>query len=52
METGLYNLTLEQAPVLVHFGSERTEDWLLVRLENPDEDESDGQPSAASPTNL
>ncbi|MDF1841147.1 MAG: hypothetical protein P1U77_06895 [Rubripirellula sp.] len=52
VETGLYNLTLEQAPVLVHFGSERTEDWLLVRLENPDEDEPDGQPSAASPTNL
>ena len=42
VETGLYNLTLEQTPVLVHFGSERTEDWLLVRLENPDQDESDG----------
>ncbi|MEX1039749.1 MAG: protocadherin [Pirellulaceae bacterium] len=35
LETGLYNLTKEEAPCLVHFGSERTEQWLLVRLQNP-----------------
>jgi hypothetical protein len=40
VETGLYNLTQEQAPVLVHFGTDRDENWLLVRLEEPEEDES------------
>jgi hypothetical protein len=35
IETGLYNLTKDEAPCLIHFGSERTEQWLLVRLENP-----------------
>jgi hypothetical protein len=33
METGLYNLTQDQAPVLVHFGPEQTQNALLVRLE-------------------
>lgn len=32
-ETGLYNLTQEEAPVLIHFGADRTENYLLVRLE-------------------
>lgn len=36
-ETGLYNLTQDEAPVLVHFGPDRTENYLLVRLEAPDE---------------
>ena len=35
VETGLYNLTKDEAPCLIHFGSERTEQWLLVRLQNP-----------------
>lgn len=39
-ETGLYNLTQEQAPVLVHFGTEKVENWLFVRLEDPAPDES------------
>ena len=38
-ETGLYNLTQEESPVLVHFGSEGVENWLLVRLEQPEESE-------------
>ena len=33
VETGLYNLTQEETPVLLHFGTERTENYLLVRLE-------------------
>jgi hypothetical protein len=33
-ETGLYNLTQDEAPMLVHFGPDKTEDWLLVRLED------------------
>ncbi|MBN2294372.1 MAG: protocadherin [Pirellulales bacterium] len=32
VETGLYNLTKDEAPVLIHFGKDRTEQWLLVRL--------------------
>ncbi|MEZ6047509.1 MAG: hypothetical protein R3C11_18405 [Planctomycetaceae bacterium] len=34
METGLYDLTQNETVVLVHFGTERTEEWLLVRLTN------------------
>jgi hypothetical protein len=36
VESGLYNLTQDDAPVLVHFGTDRIENWLLVRLENPE----------------
>ena len=32
IETGLYNLTKDEAPALVHFGKDRTEQWLLVRV--------------------
>ena len=39
VETGLYNLTKDEAPALLHFGQERTEQWLLVRLKNPDASE-------------
>jgi len=35
VETGLYNLTQDEAPVMVHFGPDRVENWLLVRLEQP-----------------
>lgn len=31
METGLANLTKDQAPALVHFGPDKTEQWLMVR---------------------
>jgi hypothetical protein len=34
-ETGLENLTQEQITVLVHYGKERTEQMVLVRLEEP-----------------
>jgi hypothetical protein len=33
METGLFNLTQDQAPLLVHFGPTQTQNALLVRLE-------------------
>ncbi|MFN0018569.1 MAG: protocadherin [Pirellulaceae bacterium] len=36
LETGLYNLTKDEAPALLHFGRDRTEQWLLVRLQIPD----------------
>lgn len=35
VETGLYNLTKDEAPALMHFGADRTEQWLLVRLKDP-----------------
>jgi hypothetical protein len=34
-EAGLYNLTQSEAPVLVHFGTDKTQQWLLVRMEQP-----------------
>jgi hypothetical protein len=40
METGLFNLTQDQTEALVHFGNEKTEQWLLVRLDQPKNDES------------
>ena len=41
METGIYNLTQEEATALVHFGPERSETWLMVRLPEPEaEDEA------------
>ena len=35
IETGVYNLTKDQTPVLVHFGKDRTQTWMMVRLEDP-----------------
>ncbi|MBN1911379.1 MAG: hypothetical protein JW818_16670 [Pirellulales bacterium] len=32
METGIYNLTRDQTEVLVHFGPDQTQTWLMVRL--------------------
>ena len=33
VETGLYNLTKDEAPCLIHFGKDKSEQWLLVRLQ-------------------
>ena len=38
-QTGLYNLTKEQAPCLVHEGNDKTEQLLLVRLQKPKDSE-------------
>ena len=35
IETGLYNLTKEESPCLLHIGKDQTEQWLLVRLKQP-----------------
>jgi hypothetical protein len=43
-ETGLYNLTQAQAPMLVHFGTDKDENYLLVRIEQH-EDETAKEPS-------
>jgi hypothetical protein len=34
-ETGINNLTRDETPVLVHFGKDKTQQWLLVRVEKP-----------------
>lgn len=36
METGISNLTEDEAPALIHFADGQTQQWLLVRLEDPD----------------
>jgi hypothetical protein len=35
-ETGLYNLTKDEAPALVHRGADKTEQWLLIRIKQPE----------------
>lgn len=40
LETGLYNLTLEEAPALVHLAPGQTETWLLVRLDPPEDEDA------------
>jgi hypothetical protein len=40
-DTGLYNLTKDEAPALVHVGNDTTQEWLMVRLKNKDEAEKD-----------
>ena len=37
METGLYNLTNDEVPVLVHFSADRQEGRTLIRLKQPEE---------------
>jgi hypothetical protein len=36
METGIANLTKDEAPVLLHFADGQTQQWLLIRLEEPE----------------
>ena len=38
MKTGLFNLTQDQTEALAHFGNEKTQQWLLVRLDQPKND--------------
>jgi hypothetical protein len=44
LETGIYNLTQEETPILVHFGTDDTQQWMLVRLEEPEDEQSDPSP--------
>ena len=47
IETGIYNLTKDEAPALAHFGKDKTEQCVLVRLNKDGDDGSqgDGTPS-------
>ena len=37
-ETGISNLTEDETEMLIHYGADRTEQWTLVRLEEPQSD--------------
>jgi hypothetical protein len=37
METGIVNLTKDEAAALLHFTDGQTQQWMLVRLEEPEE---------------
>jgi hypothetical protein len=39
-ETGLYNLTRDEAHALIHIGKDKTQQWLLVRLQQPQKQDS------------
>ena len=41
LETGIYNLTQDETPLLVHFGDQQTQTWLLVRLDEASDGSSD-----------
>jgi hypothetical protein len=43
METGIANLTQDTAPALVHFADGQTQQWLMVRLDEPQPDNKTGQ---------
>lgn len=47
-ETGVFNLTNDSAPVLVHFGSDRTEEYLLVRVPKPSGEADQADPTKAA----
>jgi hypothetical protein len=36
METGISNLTKDEAPALLHFADGQSQQWLLVRMEEPE----------------
>lgn len=44
VETGLFNLTQDEAPVMVHFGPDKVDYWLLVRLDAPADIDAGQQP--------
>ena len=46
IETGLYNLTKDEAPALVHVSSDKTAQYLLVRLDK----DKDAQAANETPT--
>jgi uncharacterized protein (TIGR03000 family) len=51
-DTGLVNLTKEESPVLIHFGKDRTQQWLLVHVKEADaktQEASTAAPPAPAP---
>ena len=48
METGIYNLTKDETGVLVHFGKEQTQEWLMIRLNEPPEKGKQAEPTTTT----
>jgi hypothetical protein len=46
LESGLYNLTLDETPVLVHFGENKTATYLFARLTEPEAQQAERPLSA------
>ncbi len=42
VETGLYNLTQDESTALVHFGADKTQQDLLVRMQQPGQPGEEG----------
>ena len=36
-DAGISSLTQDEAPLLLHFGKDRTQQWMLVRLKKPEQ---------------
>lgn len=49
METGIYNLTQKSCPMLVHFADGRTQQWLMVHVDKPEQGPDGGDNSGATP---
>jgi uncharacterized protein (TIGR03000 family) len=47
-EAGIFNLTKDESPVLVHFGPGKTQQWLLVRVQHQDAPPKPAPPAAGS----
>lgn len=45
LDTGIYNLTKDETPVLVHEADGETKQWLMVRMQKKDGDSSESQAS-------
>ncbi len=45
METGIFNLTQDTAPAMLHFGKDKSETRLLVRMEKPKDNQSTMSPT-------
>lgn len=45
LDTGLDNLTKDETTVLVHYGTQKTDQWMMVRLKQKDQSSGQAQPS-------
>jgi hypothetical protein len=43
-DVGISSLTKDEAPLLIHIGKDKTQQWLLVRLQQPDQPNANGSP--------
>jgi uncharacterized protein (TIGR03000 family) len=48
-EAGIFNLAKDETPVLVHFGPEKTQQWMLVRMQHKDAKQVEASQTAEAP---